>query len=56
MTRQMSTGQRNLCGGTFGKRVITKHLEWCEQKKNGSEKPVSGTKTAKSFHLVVEGQ
>jgi hypothetical protein len=56
MTRQVSNGQCNLCGGTFSKRAMTRHLESCKQKQGTTEKPPKGAKTAKSFHLVVEGQ
>lgn len=56
MTRQISNGRCNLCGGTFSKRAITKHLDSCKQKENASRTPATGTKTAKSLHLVVEGR
>ena len=56
MTRQISNGQCNLCGGTFSKEAMTKHLKSCKQKEDTSKKPVGGAKTAKTFHLVVEGR
>jgi len=56
MTTQMSKGQCNLCGGTFSKGAMTKHLKSCKQKQHTPEKPPDGAKTAKSLHLVVEGR
>ena len=58
MTKQTSTGKCALCGGTFSKRAMTKHVTSCKQKESVSETP-SGTRTpqkTKSFHLVVEGR
>ncbi len=58
MTRQMSKGQCHLCGGTFSKSAMTKHLESCKQKEKDSEKSSSsrGPGKAEVFHLVVEGR
>lgn len=56
MTKQISNGQCNLCGATFSKGAMNKHLKSCKQKEDASKKPVGGAKTAKSFHLVVEGR
>ena len=53
-----STGKCGLCGETFGKKQMTKHLDSCIKKKSGDEdlsakkKPKKG----KIFHLVVEGR
>jgi len=58
MTRRTSRGKCGLCGGTFSKAAMTKHLKSCKQEKGESEKP-SGSRSprkTKSFHLVVEGR
>jgi len=58
MTKQISNGKCNLCGGTFSKAAMTKHLKECKQK-NGVSKtslPKQGSGKTKSFHLVVEGR
>jgi hypothetical protein len=58
MTRQTSKGKCGLCGGTFNKAAMTKHLKSCKQKRGEAEKP-SGSRSprkTKSFHLVVEGR
>ena len=53
-----STGKCGLCGETFGKKQMTKHLDSCIKEKSGDEdlsakkKPKKG----KIFHLVVEGR
>ena len=57
MAGQTSKGQCNLCGETFSKSAITRHLKSCKQKK--SAKAVSkgqGSRKAEVFHLVVEGR
>src|SRR6059036_1130214 len=41
----VSTGVCGLCGGTFGKAAMTKHLKSCRQSKAGG-----------GFHLLVEGR
>jgi hypothetical protein len=58
MARQMSTGKCNLCGGTFGKAAMTKHLNSCRQAKAASatSERRGGQKKTKTFHLVVEGR
>jgi hypothetical protein len=56
MTRQISNGRCNLCGGTFSKRAMTKHLKSCKREQDASGKPGAEAKTAKSFHIVVEGR
>ena len=56
MTRQISNGRCSLCGGSFSKKAMTNHLKSCKPDEDMSKKPVSRAKTAKSFHLVVEGR
>ena len=58
MTRQMSKGQCNLCGSTFSKSAMTKHLKSCKQKDQDSEtsSPGRSPRKTKIFHLVVEGR
>ena len=46
-----STGQCNLCGETFSKRVMTRHLTKCQ-----GEYPLKKGKLRPTFHLLVEGQ
>jgi len=58
MAKQISNGKCNLCGGTFGKTAMTKHLKECKQK-NGVSKtssPGRGSGKTKTFHLVAEGR
>jgi len=54
----MSKGTCNLCGGTFSKSAMTKHLKSCKQKEVISKTPSSGRspRKTKTFHLVVEGR
>ena len=56
MARQMSKGRCNLCGDTFSKSIMTKHLKSCKQK-NGAEKisEEQNSPKAQVFHIVVEG-
>ena len=58
MTRQISKGKCYLCGGTFSKSAMTKHLKSCKQKEGISKTISSGRRPrkTKSFHLVVEGR
>ena len=58
MTRQMSKGQCNLCGDTFSKSAMTRHLKSCKQKEKESEKSSSSRvpRKAEVFHLVVKGR
>lgn len=51
MAKQISKGKCNLCGGSFSKATMTKHLKSCKQKEGISKKS-----SGKSFHLVVEGR
>lgn len=57
MSRKASAGKCHLCGGTFGKSAMTKHLKACGEKE-GSERPSSAKSSRKKdvFHLVVEGR
>ena len=58
MTRQQSRGKCSLCGGTFSKGAMTKHLKSCRLKKSVSEKTSGGRSPQKTkrFHVVVEGR
>jgi len=58
MAKQISTGKCNLCGGTFSKATMTKHLESCRQRKGTSETSIGNQRLQKTkcFHLVVEGR
>jgi len=58
MTRQMSKGKCNLCGQTFSKAAITRHLKSCKQTKGISKtsSPGRSPRKTKTFHLVVEGR
>ena len=58
MTRQMSKGQCHLCGDTFSKSAMTKHLGTCKQNEQNSEmsSPGRNPRQAEVFHLVVEGR
>jgi len=54
----MSKGQCHLCGGTFSKSAMTKHLKSCKQKDENIEtsSPVRSPRKAEVFHLVVEAR
>lgn len=58
MTRQISRGKCNLCGGTFSKAAMTKHVKSCKQKEGISKTSSSARRPrkTKTFHLVVEGR
>ena len=58
MARQMSKGQCSLCGETFGKSAMTRHLKSCKQKHADSptSSPGSGPRKTEVFHLVVGGR
>ena len=53
-----SKGKCNLCGRTFGKSGMTKHLMSCIQKERASQVSSPGKKgrEIKTLHLVVEGR
>jgi len=57
MAGETSTGKCHLCGGTFDKSEMTKHLKSCKQKE-GPESASSGRGSQKKdvFHLLVEGR
>ncbi|UCC99343.1 MAG: hypothetical protein JSW66_05545, partial [Phycisphaerales bacterium] len=57
MARETSTGKCHLCGETFDKSAMTKHLKSCRQKEDSE--PASsrrGSRTKDVFHLLVEGR
>ena len=57
MARQVSQGKCNLCGGTFGKQAMTKHIQACKNRESTSETSAGrGAVKTKSFHLVAEGR
>ncbi len=58
MPRKMSKGTCNLCGGTFAKNTMTRHLSSCPKITDVSRVAPSGrsTKPVKGFHLLVEGR
>ena len=58
MPRRMSKGTCNLCGGTFAKNTITRHLKSCPKMTDVTQDAPSGrsTKPVKGFHLLVEGR
>jgi hypothetical protein len=51
MARPTSQGKCNLCGKTFGKAAMTRHLEKCRQ-----ENPAGVAGQKRVFHLQVEGR
>jgi len=57
MTRQISKGKCNLCGGSFNKAAMTKHLAACERRKAIYKTPSGKGKSGKKkvFHVMVEG-
>ncbi len=54
----MSKGRCHLCGGTFSKSAMTKHLNSCRQEEQDSEKSSSsrGSRKTEIFHLMVEAR
>lgn len=58
MARQISMGKCNICGGTFNKAAMTKHLKTCSRAKidSAASDRRPGRQKAKAFHLVVEGR
>jgi len=54
MASQISEGKCHLCGDTFSKSAMTKHLKSCKQKKVDSKTPCKSSQETKIFHLVVE--
>ena len=56
MARFVSKGKCNLCGETFNKAGMTRHLATCRQSHTLKKLQGRGTRRkAKLFHLVVEG-
>jgi len=58
MKRWISEGKCSLCGGTFRKAAMTKHLKTCRQRKAVPETPSGSRRTQKTkiLYLVVEGR
>lgn len=57
MKRPQSVGKCGLCGSTFSKGAITRHLGSCGRPKGPAKPPARrGKRLAKCFHLVVEGR
>jgi len=57
MARQVSQGKCNLCGGTFSKRAMLKHVKSCKQREGISEVSAGRSqRKTKTFHLVAEGR
>ncbi len=58
MARILSNGKCNLCGGTFSKQALSRHLELCRQKEDSSEESTlkRSPKKSKTFHILVEGR
>lgn len=56
--RYTSTGKCNLCGGTFGKTGMTRHLQSCRARQAASETPSvwPGMREGTIFHIVVAGR
>ncbi len=57
-TRPASKGKCNLCGGTFKKSGMTKHLTSCIQRERAPHvsSPAKNQPEVKTLHLVVEGR
>jgi hypothetical protein len=57
MAGTQSTGQCELCGKTFNKAAMTRHLQSCTAAAKSSRTAGSrGARAAQAFHLVVEGR
>jgi len=57
MAKQVSEGKCHLCGSTFSKAAMTKHLKSCKQKNDISEaSSARSPRETKTLHLVVEGR
>lgn len=56
--RYTSTGKCYLCGGTFGKAGMTRHLQACRERQAGPETPLvgQGMREGRVFHIVVAGR
>ncbi|MBI2859231.1 MAG: hypothetical protein HYX90_09150 [Chloroflexi bacterium] len=53
--REVSLGECHLCGGTFSRRAMAKHLNACRETHPGSSPGRHRERTARIFLLVVEG-
>ena len=55
MSRVTSTGTCALCGGTYGKSVMSRHLATCKLRPAESAAPArrSAARKSSAFHLVV---
>ncbi len=58
MATENSQGTCFLCGSTFDKKVMTKHLKSCVKEKASKEQPTRKKRSRKQelFHLLVEGR
>jgi len=58
MTREVSKGKCNLCGGSFSKRAMAKHLKSCKESEDfcAPSSPTRSSRETRMFHLVVEGR
>lgn len=58
MAKRTSKGQCHLCGETFSKSAMTRHLKSCKDRKRDSGASSSDQSLRKSdvFHIVVEGR
>jgi len=57
MAGQTSKGQCNLCGESFSKSAMTRHIKSCKQKNNNETvSEDQGSRKAEVFHLVAEGR
>jgi hypothetical protein len=55
LARYTSIGKCNLCGGTFGKGGMTRHLRACRERRAAGETPLAGPemRQGRVFHIVV---
>lgn len=56
MSRTTSVGKCGLCGGTYGKSSMARHLQSCLQAAREVPPRQEGWRKTKVFHLVVEGR
>jgi hypothetical protein len=55
MARRTSQGECSLCGGTFGKAAMTRHLASCRQRAAAHPAGKRRPRRAQLLHLVAEG-
>lgn len=55
MSRQTSQGTCNLCGKTFAKAAMTRHLAKCQPTQHDKASKASRTQPKRTLHLRVEG-